>query len=110
MASIDPSTLLNELVDTHWATAARHAWRQYNQRGRGTIVFTVQPSADSNERTPLKYLTFNSESAAEEGAFAKLYELVQEYDPEQEIVAAAVLPDERTVFEVYDREPLPPEA
>ena len=110
MSSPDPGTLLNQLVDTHWDTAARHAWRQYEQRGRGAIVFPVEPSGDESERTPLKYLTFNDESAAQDGAFAKLHELIETYDPEQEIVAAAVLPDERTVFEVYDREPRPPEA
>lgn len=110
MSPPDPGTLLNELVDTHWDTAARQAWRQYQQRGRGAIVFPVQPSADEGERTPLKYLTFNDESAAEEGAFSKLYELVRTYDPEEQVVAAAVLPDERTVFEVYEKEPVPPEA
>jgi len=110
MSSLDPGTLLTQLVDTHWDTAARHAWRQYEQRGRGAIVFTVQPSADSSERTPLKYLTFNDESAAQEGAFEKLHELVGTYDPEEGLVAAAVLPDERTVFDVYHREPVPPEA
>jgi hypothetical protein len=110
MSSPDPGTLLNQLVDTHWDTAARHAWRQYEQRGRGAIVFPVEPSGDESERTPLKYLTFNDDAAARDGAFAKLHELIETYDPEQEIVAAAVLPDERTVFEVYDREPRPPEA
>ena len=110
MSAPDPGTLLNRLVDTHWETAARHAWRQYNQRGRGAIVFTVQPSADTNERTPLKYLTFNDESAAEGGAFSTLHDLIRTYDPEQEVVTAAVLPDERTVFEVYDQDPPPPDA
>lgn len=110
MSTPDPATLLNQLVDSHWDTAARHAWRQYNQRGRGAVVFTVQPSANDDERTPLKYLTFNDESAAQEGNFAKLYELVQSYNPEQELVAAAQLPDERTVFDVYTEEPRPPEA
>jgi len=110
MSSPNPATVLNRLVDSHWDTAARHAWRQYNQRGRGAVVFPVKPSANDNERTPLKYLTFNDESAAQEGAFAKLHELVRTYDPEEEIVAAAVLSDERTVFEVYEKEPVPPEA
>ena len=110
MPAPDPSSLLNRLVDEHWDTAARHAWRQYDQRGRGAIVFTVQPDADRNRRTPLKYLTFNDESAAEDGAFSKLHDLVRAYDPEQQIVAAAILPDERTVFEVYGREPHPPQA
>lgn len=113
MSAPNPGTLLNQLVDTHWDTAARHAWRQYQQRGRGAIVFPVHPEGvrdDASERTPLKYLTFNDESAAEEGAFSTLHELVRTYDPEQEIVAVAQLPDERTVFEVYEREPAPPQA
>lgn len=110
MPSPDPVTLLNQLVESHWDTAARHAWRQYKERGRGAVVFTVRPSANDNKRTPLRYLTFNDESAAQEGAFSKLHELVQMYDPEKQVVAAAVLPDERTVFEVYNRTPLPPDA
>lgn len=113
MSAPNPGTLLNQLVDTHWNTAARHAWRQYQQRGRGAIVFPVHPEGvrdDASGRTPLKYLTFNDESAAEEGAFSTLHELVRTYDPEQEIVAVAQLPDERTVFEVYEREPAPPQA
>lgn len=110
MTAPDPGSLLNQLVDTHWSTAARHAWRQYEQRGRGAIVFTVQPSADADERTPLRYLTFNDETAAQDGAFSKLYELIRTYDPEDAIVAAAVLPDERTVFDVYEQDPRPPEA
>ena len=110
MSTPDPGTLLNQLVDTHWETAARHAWRQYQQRGRGAIVFPVQSAADESERTPLRYLTFNDASAAQEGAFSTLHVLVRSYDPEQEIVAAAQLPDERTVFEVYGREPAPPQA
>jgi hypothetical protein len=110
MPAPDPAALLNQLADDHWDTAARHAWRQYNQRGRGAVVFAVRPSADDGERTPLKYLTFNDKSAAREGPFATLYELVQSYDPERELIAAAQLPDERTVFEVYAQEPPPPKA
>lgn len=110
MSSPDPAALLNQLVDTHWETAARHAWRQYQERGRGAIVFTVTPSADDNERTPLQYLTFTDSAAAKQGAFAKMHELVRSYDPRREVVIAAVLPDERTVFDVYERDPSPPAA
>lgn len=110
MSAPDPGPLLNQLVNAHWSTAARHAWRQYEQRGRGAIVFTVQPSADADERTPLRYLTFNDEAAAQDGVFSKLHELIRTYDPEEAIVAAAVLPDERTVFDIYEQEPRPPEA
>jgi hypothetical protein len=106
----DPGDLLNGLVDTHWDTAARHAWRQYQQRGRGAIVFSVEPDADESKRTPLQYLTFTDEAAAQDGTFERLHELVDSYDPEREVIAAAVLPDERTVFDVYEQAPPPPEA
>lgn len=113
--SSDPETLLHRLVKTHWETAARHAWRQHEQRGRGAIVFQLQqtdsnaPAADETQ-TPLRYLTFTDPDAAAQGAFAKLHELVDTYDPEREVVVAAVLPDNRTVFDVYERTPSPPEA
>jgi hypothetical protein len=109
MAAPSPDDLLNDLVDAHWDTAARHAWRQYDQRGRGAIVFPVA-AADADERRPLRYLTFSDEEAAESGAFATLYRLVQTYDPERQVVVAAVLPDESTVFDVYERTPPPPAA
>ena len=109
----DPAALLNQLVDTHWTTAAKHAWSQYHDRGRGAIVFPVReaPDASTSETAPLRYLTFNrDDDAVTGGPFAKLFELVQTYDPETEVVLAAVLPDERTVFDVYARSPAPPDA
>lgn len=109
MAELTPEDLLNDLVDSHWTTAARHAWKQYDERGRGAIVFPVDPTADG-DRQPLRYLTFTDEDAAAGGAFAKLYELVQTYDPTEQVVIAAALPDDRTVFDVYTRTPPPPEA
>ena len=109
MAETDPGTILNRLVDEHWTTAARHAWRQYEQRGRGVIVFPIQETSDGDERTPLRYLTFNDPEAAD-GTFARLYDLVQTYNPEEEVVVAAVLPDDRTVFDTYQQAPAPPEA
>jgi hypothetical protein len=109
MSEITPGDLLDSLVDSHWDTAARHAWRQYQQRGRGAIVFPAGSSSEG-ERQPLRYLTFSDDEAAADGAFATLYELVQTYDPEQQVVIAAQLPDENTVFDVYERPPAPPEA
>jgi hypothetical protein len=109
MAQRTPGDLLEDLVDTHWETAARHAWRQFDQRGRGAIVFPVAPGTEG-ERQPLRYLTFSDAEAAASGAFSKLYELIQDYDPERQVVIAAALPDDRTVFDVYERVPPPPEA
>jgi hypothetical protein len=109
MSEFTPGDLLNDLVESHWDTAARHAWKQYDQRGRGAIVFPVAPDSDG-ERQPLRYLTFSDEEAAAEGSFSKLYELIQTYDPETQVIIAAALPDDRTVFDLYEREPAPPEA
>lgn len=109
MSERTPEDLLNHLVDSHWDTAARHAWRQYEERGRGAIVFPVEASGDG-ERQPLRYLTFSDEEAAAEGSFSTLYQLVQTYDPKEQVVIAATLPDESTVFDVYERDPAPPNA
>jgi hypothetical protein len=110
MSDPSPGTLLNDLVSSHWETAARHAWRQYQEQGRGAIVFPVTAAEDDTGRRPLRYLTFSDPDAAAEGRFSMLYRLVQEYDPEQEVVVAAVLPDESTVFDVYEQTPAPPDA
>lgn len=109
MSKHSPGDLLNDLVESHWDTAARHAWKQYDDRGRGAIVFPVAPEADG-ERQPLRYLTFSDEEAAAAGSFSKLYKLVQGYDPETQVVIAAALPDDRTVFDLYERTPAPPDA
>ncbi|PSQ95475.1 MAG: hypothetical protein BRD55_10590 [Bacteroidetes bacterium SW_9_63_38] len=109
MSEFPPGDLLDDLVESHWDTAARHAWTQYDQRGRGAIVFPVAPEADG-ERKPLRYLTFSDEEAAAEGSFSKLYELIRTYDPETQVVIAAALPDDRTVFDIYEQAPSPPDA
>lgn len=103
----DPGTLLERLVSAQWETVARHAWSQYRQRGRGAIVFSLQAPGTEGKQ-PLRYLTFRGnrkEIAA--SAMAKLHELVSSYDPREEAVVAVVLPDERTVFDVFARTPPP---
>jgi len=110
MSDPSPGDLLDDLVSSHWETAARHAWRQYEERGRGAIVFPVTAARDGQERQPLRYLTFSDPEAAAEGRFSMLYQLVQGYDPNREVVVAAVLPDESTVFDVYEQAPAPPDA
>lgn len=110
MASIDdPGALLERLVDAQWPTIARQAWRQYQQRGRGAVVFHLK-APGSDETEPLRYLTFRgTEREIAQSGFAKLHELVQSYAPQDEAVVAVVLPDERTVFDVYAEEPPPAE-
>lgn len=103
----DPAALLNRLVESYWDTAARHAWTQYQQRGRGAIVFPLS-EMQSSQSEPLRYLTFSGDDQEiAQSSMAKLYELVQTYEPRKEVVVAVVLPDERTVFDVYRRDPAP---
>jgi predicted ArsR family transcriptional regulator len=108
MASIDdPGAFLERLVDAQWTTIARQAWQQYLQRGRGAIVFQLKaPGSEGTE--PLRYLTFrDTDDDVTQSGLAKLHELVQTYAPQDEAVVAVVLPDERTVFDVYAKDPSP---
>lgn len=103
----DPGTLLEQLADRYWETAARHAWSQYKERGRGAIVFSLQQS-ESQEKEPLRYLTFSGDpDEIAQSTMAMLHTLVEDYDPHAEVVIAAVLPDGRTVFDVFDGSPAP---
>ncbi len=105
----NPGAFLNRLVDEQWETAARHAWRQYQSRGRGAVVFSLR-SPGTDEREPLRYLTFSGDADdIAQSSMAMLHRLVQNYDPHDEVVVAAVLPDDRTVFDVYAHTPTPAE-
>lgn len=103
----DPGELLQRLVSAQWETIAQQAWAQYQQRGRGAVVFSLQEPG-SEDRAPLRYLTFKGpREEIEASTMAMLYRLVESYDPETEAVVAAVLPDERTVFDTFSETPLP---
>lgn len=106
----DPGPLLKRIVATQWATIARHAWAQYQQRGRGAIVASLQrPGAKGEE--PLRYLTFRGDrDEIAQSSMAQLHRLVESYDPQTEAVVAVVLPDERTVFDVFADTPSPEDA
>ena len=79
MASFDdPGALLERLVDAQWPTIARQAWRQYQRRGRGAIVFKLD-APGSNDQEPLRYLTFRgTERDIAQSGLGKLHELVRE--------------------------------
>ena len=111
MASTDnPGALLERLVAAQWTTIAQQAWTQYQQRGRGAIVFTLD-TPGSDEKEPLRYLTFRGDAdEIAHSTMALLYELVSTYTPQDEAVVAVVLPDERTVFDVFANEPAPADA
>lgn len=104
----DPGAFLEQLVEQEWTTIARHAWNQYQQRGRGVIVFSMRyPGEDRKE--PLRYMTFTEgdEEEIQASSMAVMYDLVQKYDPESEVVVAVVLPNEHTVFDLCSGEPAP---
>lgn len=101
-----PEALLHRLVEEHWSTITRHARRQYRERGRGAVVFRIlPPGSDSNEE-PLRYLTFSgSREEVQETKLAPLHLLTRTYDPSEEVVVAVQLPDNRTVFDVFEEAP-----
>lgn len=103
----DPGALLHRVIDAQWPTIARQAWQQYQQRGRGAVVFTFC-TPGTQDKEPLRYLTFRGDSQEiAQSAMATLHELVASYNPREEAVVAIVLPDERTVFDVFARSPKP---
>lgn len=108
-ASSNPGALLDHIAASHWNVIARHGWQQYRQRGRGAVVFpTPQPGDAEADVAPLRYLTFKGEEAdIRASAMRMLHHLTTTYDPAREVVLAVVLPDDRTVFDVYARTPTP---
>jgi hypothetical protein len=109
--SFDRESFINEFAESRWPTLAKHAWRMYQERGRGAVVYPVQPEGENgSERAPLRYLTFTDEEAAQSSPFSMLHHFVETYDPETEVVLVVQFPDESTVFEVYDDTPSPKEA
>ena len=106
----DPGAFLNDLVASRWDVIAPQAWKQYQDRGRGVVVFQVKHPGEDREE-PLRYLTFSGpEEEIAESSMAAMYELVQNYDPRSEAIVAAELPNGHTVFDVFEREPAPAEA
>jgi hypothetical protein len=103
----DPGPLLKRIATTHWQTIARHAWSLYQDRGRGAIVLSMQDPGASGKQ-PLRYLTFRGDrDEIAKSSMAMLHELVASYDPHQEAVVAVILPDDRTVFDVFAKTPPP---
>lgn len=106
----DPGLLLKRFTATHWPTIARHAWSQYQDRGRGAIVMSLQDTRASGQQ-PLRYLTFRGDAdEIAQSSMAMLHRLVASYDPREEAVVAIVLPDDRTVFDVFAQSPSPADA
>jgi hypothetical protein len=106
----NPGALLNHIAETHWHTVARQGWRQYQQRGRGAVVFPTPQSGDAEDggTAPLRYLTFQgTDDEIRASAMKMLHHLTTTYDPTREVVLALILPDDRTVFDVYARSPAP---
>lgn len=103
----DPGLLLERFTATHWPTIARQAWSQYQDRGRGAIVMSLQGIGASGQQ-PLRYLTFRGDpDEIAQSSMAMLHQLVSSYNPREEAVVAVVLPDERTVFDVFAKTPSP---
>ena len=85
------------LQDLSWIQENMHvfwpaAWQQYQEQGRGAIVVdtTVQPEPEWGN--PFVYL---SQGEVEEAFDEDAQRMVQQYEPEQEIVIVLLKPEER---------------
>ena len=108
MTDPTPADVLNAAIEAHWPVVARHAYVQYERRGRGVIVLPTPTEADGEGRAPLRYLTFSTSNQDLEGSeLQPLHKLVQTYTPDTQVVVALELPGGRTVFDVYERTPAP---
>ena len=110
--ALDREAFLDDLARTRWATLAKHAWRLYQDRGRGALLYPMESTQamQEGERTPLRYLTFNNDEAAKSSPFSMLHHLVETYDPKRQVVIVVQFPDDSTAFDVYERSPAPPSA
>jgi len=108
--ALDRETFLDDLARTRWSTLAKHAWRLYKDRGRGALLYPMESeeTMQDGERTPLRYLTFTDDAAAQSGPFSMLHHFVETYDPERQVVLVVQFPDDSTAFDVYERSPVPP--
>jgi len=106
----NPGELLNRFAERHWNLAARHAWRMYNERGRGAVVFRSNADGERGRKLPLNYLTFKASKEETMGTQLEIVRhLIDTYDPEKEAVLAINFRDGTTVVDVYKKEPAPPD-
>lgn len=106
----NPGELLNAFAERHWNLAARHAWRMYNERGRGAVVFRSNADGERGRKLPLNYLTFKGSKEETMGTQLEIVRhLIDTYDPEKEAVLAINFSDGTTVVDVYEKEPAPPD-
>jgi hypothetical protein len=110
--TLDREGFIDDLAESKWETLAKHAWRLYQERGRGAVVYPMQPDdgGDGSGRTPLRYLTFTDEKEAQSGPFSMLHHFVQTYTPETQLVLVVQFPDDSTAFDLYECTPAPENA
>ena len=79
------------LIQAQWRDFAAFAWRQYLDRGRGAVVVDLKRAVDegaSSSQIPAYYVANSSEQLKQRGGWPneEIAELIQEYDPEQDVV------------------------
>ena len=83
------------LLRAQWRDFAAFAWRQYKERGRGAVVIDLYRAAQeerSASEIPTYYVSDSSEQLKQRGGWPneEIANLVQEYDPEQDVVFLVV--------------------
>ena len=79
------------LIKAQWRDFAAFAWQQYQARGRGAVVVDLKRAVEDGNpggHIPTYYVADSSEQLKARGGWpsAEIAEVIQDYDPEQDVV------------------------
>ena len=79
------------LIRAQWRDFAAFAWQQYQSRGRGAVVVDLKRAVEGGNpagQIPSYYVADSSEQLKARGGWPndEIAEVIQEYDPEQDVI------------------------
>jgi hypothetical protein len=82
-----------EFIKTNWELLAWHAWREYQEKGRGMLIFDEKDihTHDGTFRQVGVHLSYLGERSPEFPKYPDedyVFRAIQEYDPRQEVLCA----------------------
>ena len=99
---------------SQWATFAAYAWEKYRSEGRGAIVIDLRNASKDGPmiNVPSYYVAEASERLRSRGGWpsAEVAEVIEDYDPEQDVVFIFLRLDGDVFHYNASDEPAPPAA
>lgn len=90
IAALDTPDEHVTFIRSQWAGLAAFAWEKYQSEGRGAIVIDLRNATmvKGNINVPTYYVAEGSQRLSERGGWpsADVAEVIQEYDPEQDVI------------------------